>query len=1034
MKPLPIAILGVWLAAVAPLLAVTPAAKPGAGPVPAALPPPADYSKGFQKLCALGLPDAATGTYVKLQLYSGYDPAGYAWDYELKMRGNGWLLRQDTNGQAVVVAGQARTITVWDSKALSRLRRQEALARSSSGPAPHAHSRSADSDTREGATWKAVDFTNDLARALAYVAGPGAASGGQGSDEGFNAQDRERRLHDLQGPLFLLATHAWRRGYTNEANRLAGALFAASGDPRKVILAAVDHLAGEQYREAYARFSAAHDWSAYQSDLASLLQRYPQGWRARPGLSLLASNVARRVAGTVPPVAGEGLGEADQALASDLARATALSGLRSSGGSWLLQPADTNTADDVVARLTARGLAGIPLLASLATDEWLLPVDRSSVGRSYYASSESDEESQARQAYDQLERPLSRGDIALMLIRQVIPAGGNQYELMRKPADDLAELAREFYRAHAKATPLELARLYFAEGDSEQRQAAIERLLASPNSSDVAMVETELSDSGKVSENMQMLSRYVEIRGPAARQLVAALAADMGIDTRPKAAATNAAATNATARAADTDGEDSSRGYYRRQIRALLALTSDQSVPQLLAELESGKGEGRTARQLMMQRLGKGDRQATLGLLLDAAVKSTNADFRTQAIGYASALRNASAMYGRPYPGEDAVDGEGRASWKPDLSPHRALWAALLADERNVFNGEAVATVAQCAAHAIETLYDAPAKSPAADAPEIVADDEGDTGDVDQRFGEYGGYYVAFYNSAPSAQLLQQIAGSRGRAFVLARARARLAGTDAAALPAWPSVQSVTAERRKALSAALADPDKARKTLAALTLEESLWLTSALVRNTNLSARLAPFSLPIADVVVPAGDPEAAGLARTWRGRQLDRSIVEALIGYCKAKLAAGAPTVIEVHRQAAFDGVLIRIESAEASSRRGVAESLGYISRHAGQERAVVASLDSDVAVWPLNAGASAAAPASTNEVDRLMAEALAQVRADTARSASGNQERFWKAVARLSTANAAGEQVLWVIGTERKPSTTEEADDGDAQVQALF
>ena len=1033
---------------------------------PAAAAAPVDYGKGFEKLAALGLPDTATGTYARLQLNGARDSSVYAWEYEVKMQGNGWVLQALSNSPGTVVSGQARVLTVWDPKVLSKLQMAEARSNAAAKATARSHEMELmmhryggrlSADGRVSGTWKPVDFTNDLARALAYIEGTNTVSRNESVRDLFNddssSSSGRRRLEELQGPLFLLATHAWRNGRTNEANRIAAGLFAAVGDPRKVILAAVNHLADEQYEQAFDRFSGSHDWAVFQADLASLLQRYPKGWHKRAGVALLASNVAARATGSAPEIAGEGVTDADKALARDLAAVTTMPLWDAFGSLWLLDPPTTNASADVFERLAARRTAAIPMLAALADDGWLLPFGRDFLqhwgGYSGSWGSDDDAEQKARQVYDQLNRPVTRGDIALQLLRQIVIAGDNSYEIARKSPDEIRTLALEFHKAHGSESPIQLARLYFAEGSSEQRQAAAGMLLESSDTNDMALIETQLADSAKVNEHSTLLRQYVMARGAAARPLIQALAAELGVETNAPAVKP-AAKANVAPNAEETAREDHGRGQYERKvIKELLALVSDQSLESVLAQMAAGKPQSSATRGLLGQRLMQGDRDAALTALLDAALKATNGDIKATMISSAQSMRR--------YSGDFTIRSMQMARsaapakpWKPVLAKHQAQWAALLADNQHSVDGASSATVAERAAEAVEELYAAPAAPAATEATEAPAEETAEPADSNDGNDEEddspqaafhsGGssYMMAYYQREPSPAMLNGVLGTRGRAFVLARAKARVAGT-AAALPAYPKADAVKAPRRKELTAlvtaaaASGDAGAIAKALEALTLDERLWLASALDRHTNLNARLVPFSLRIVDVTGPAGDAGVAALAAAWKGKTLEKKTVQAAVDYELASLKAGAPRHVWVLRHPSFDGVSLWIQPvSEAIKGLG---NLTYYTREAkGLLPAVVGILNGSTAIWPLTPEAvPAEAPAAgkgVSEVDALLAEALADVKADAARSAVRQQERFWKAVDAVSEHNAAVAEAVQLVAVEAKPSAAAEGE-GDEETE---
>lgn len=1011
------------------LLALTMAAAEPAAPQQ-------DYSKGFEKLFALGLPDISTAKCVTINARGINQGDGSYWQYELKTKGTGWLLSESTNGPSLAVIGQAMVLPVWKSDVLERIRRSETKSRpAATSPRRFSPYETAPQDGRMGADWIAANYTNDLALILKRLDPPKPQKKPKPEEEEESEVARSNFSGDLDnikqayGPIFLMAAQAWKRGFTNEANRIASRLFTLAGDPRQVILAAYNSLADQQYSQAYNVFLGDRKWQAFAGSLDTLLQRFPQGWKNRPGVQMLASNVTARLAGPAPEIKGDGLTDEDRAIAAELAAMTEIdpedrNAQYRSYSVWLLSKPSTNAARTAVQKIQRRGVKALPLLVALMDDPYMLPIDRATYGGQSYSMSFISEvggEEQDARALDMIQHPITRGELARQLLMPVLITGDkSSYEVQRRSQDELRSVAADMVQKLLGKSPIKLARVYFKEGTQEQRTAAVMVLLRSSEASDIKLVEDMLADPTQIQDNLSLLSTYVTVRGPAAGTLIRALAAEVGVSTNAPATKTAAKKTDDSGDGDNAEAEQESNqenDYVKRHIKELLALVSDRKLDSMLADIAAGRDDS-TQASLLFRQLSQGDLQTSLDTLLTAVLKATNAESRVKLLAYGRYLRASGGAIGGFYDSEQELPQRGTL----DLAKSKEPWLALLKDDRFVPRGSPPATVAEIAAEVIESLY-------GKQETDSVQTSEGTEGDEVQLEGAEGsemdaswaqmGQYAAYYSRSPSASMLSYSTGRRGREFVLARARKRLAGED---VPPYPSGR-VSQERRKAVLKQLEDgPAQA---VAALTLEDLLWLGPALNTKSNLNVRLAPLSLRISGFTVPPGDDAAATLAAKWKDGALGRPLVDDLLAYTREKLAAGAPVIVSLYRQPGFDGTLVYVEPM-ASMARSTLSSYSYYMRDAPPDKAVVlATMDATSVHWVLDAAAPAveSAPAAgQSEIDALLAEALSDARRAIAKSGDKQRERFWKAIDALAQTNPSAARSIVLMGI--KPGTFSKKD----------
>lgn len=325
------------------------------------------------------------------------------------------------------------------------------------------------------------------------------------------------------GPLLVFAAQAHAAGHSDAASRLAEAVLTTSPDRVAAIDAAVSIFADHELAEVTNTFFNDHDWSAYHAGLKHLIEAYPRGWDTRLAAAMLMpalearaeaepipapsledhdlSRAARDMLAswTEPRPADEGPSPEEIAAERgiDLSRipashrkafldqlaAEAGGGFRpDQAGVWLLSlPGETaeSTATGPVADVRALGMDALPALAAVTDDPTLTPFRNrggsSSGGVTYYGGSggESDARKAAR-LYQSMDRPLSRGEVAMRLLVPVLPG----FDTDASQADPLnvRDTAMELWKTRRDSAPLELARFFLREGTESQRQQVATRL------------------------------------------------------------------------------------------------------------------------------------------------------------------------------------------------------------------------------------------------------------------------------------------------------------------------------------------------------------------------------------------------------------------------------------------------------------------------------------------------------------------------------------------------------------------------------
>jgi hypothetical protein len=994
-----------------------------------------DYSQGFAKLIVLGLPNVSGATYVRL--VSGVPDAmesmrGIAGPgrKRLRLNGNAWLVQEKQDGPSRLVAGQgqASLVEVWDQKAYTAHRR----AGQGSTPAP-------ENDDNDGAnggpsvgSWTHADLDKDIAAILAFLAPQQTPAAGtptttkeaaRGEDDGGGDSGRYSISGDPAGSLFLFAAHCHSAGRTREANQIVQALFRQVPDRRQVLTWALDLLARSQYGEHFEAFARTGDWVAWADALDALEARFRGAWAGAEGVKRIAGEVRARAAARPPAITADGITAEDSALAAALADLRGPEAMQAfvwgQQGLWLL-PAEEGApgGSDSLSRLKARGADALPLLAALAGDTYwtslatLYPGMQSGMWSSRVQTGPgAAEEAAADAAYQSLSRPVTRGDIATRLLLAVVPVdeqdagelnvalmgmmpGMDAAEARKEQLQSLLEAARAWQAEVKGKSPLQIAELYLQKGTQAQQQQAMQYLLehggegAYPALEAAILAGVQKPDSPWLAT--QLAEQYVQRRGPAAKDFVGKLAAQL-------AAPAPAAAEGAQAGMFVAGGGTDRDAWAKETLAHLQRLVAPVPLSELLVEVKAGKVPVNEVMESLMVQARTTPAQEVLETLLKLAVELPDADQRVQIVGSAMSVRYMALEY-------QSVPGRGRPQRPQDLpaldpKPQAELWRKLLADERSGMSQEygplgmygvgGGANVRDLAATAIEAVYGNMAEGRDEDAVTAMA------------------------------------LGPRFYEVLRARAEARLAGKTEADLPPWPSADRVPQQRRDELVQQLrtGDPAGLPATAAGFSPDEMLAAGEAIDADAELEARLLPIANRIAAVAIELPGAEAAAPLVALKGQTLTQEAAKRVHEVCLALGKTGRRFDAALARAPALGGVTLSLrEVPEPKAREGTApaavrgaeadnpytkamQSITFVQGIC-MAFSPAEGLEPANATWvvppdPATAGHPATPPAEKNTGDRLpaadenVAEMIDQIQ-ESAGDADG-QERFWEAVEAL-------------------------------------
>lgn len=808
----------------------------------------------------LGLPDVSRAEYVHvLGCWRPRieDPLPHDWESS----GNAWLLREtrDAEGRpvdAAVVVDSSRVVDLIDRDAAKRSPQAEAGFLAPPPPASVACP----------CRWEPGDPAKDVKQALRFL-------------ESLEWD----RIHSADpeqiGRLGLLALALRQRGDHENSVKLFTSLAARAGGVSNVTAAAMNLAANGQYGNLYDEFRKTADWQAFRDGLHALLARYPDGWRMAPVVQMLLSRVEDRLAGPAPmPVDSQDMTEIELRQAAAMLELRALRVKRDAYADppalWLVPSSWRDRAPqplDAELDIRVRGLEAVPFLLKLVPDGALTPADRAAVlGASVYRSafdlSRLDRLPEGatgkkliRQAYDAMDRPATRGEIALGWLQELVPEY-QQGEYRRKNPEDQIAFMQDFYRRHRAKSEDELAvvclpgtysfhmedlpRAYLLERARQEAIPALEEFLVSDRSWGRRGDERDRSLMRRA--RADLLIRYAFLRGEEARPLLERYAGILAADT------------NRT-----------------EQAEQLRHFPYEVPFEQMLADVPWENDQDHPVRKLLYARMEVMPLAEALGPVLEHAAAATNPAARTS-LAYLLRCRAGN----RPDEGLTATN-------------HAAEWEALISDDRIAKSPSGAKIVSEQYLALNEHLFGGHWE------PVPRAEEN------DWRGGAFGEH---------AAQDLMKIRGQRGREWVRARVRQRLAGVPDAELPPFPSPEARPDDSQLAgilrRLATVTSREEAAALVTSLSLAERSGLAELLREDPELNARLLPLASRIGAVLAEGDAGEWNRRLLEWEGELPTPDLLEQL-GRCAEDMArSGKPVTCRLTRRADFGGCEVSLEA----------------------------------------------------------------------------------------------------------------------------
>lgn len=829
----------------------------------------ADYSRGFEMMIGLGLPDTSGWEYVKVERYDG---SSLEEMLGVELEGNAWLepeadadglRRMTSDGVSLVAYMDSRpddyeTYAEWQRKALS------------AGLQPDRFG--TEVQIRE------IDERAD-ARKLLDALAEGLADG----------DVREGILHarDPVAALFFLATQWHQRGLQEEAAALVEALFEHLPRRQALVEAAMGRLANERHAAAVRRFRGSGDWALLEQDLQTVLEAFPQMWSERPLTAKLHALVQDRIAGGARPVEpAEGLPLTEEQVAwwQTLTEGAAADG-EDEGEGDDAAPARRSISPDQAGRQWAQARLPWPedsvelrhlglgeggarpydvangwdwlavMAAGLGDDTLVAPDLSSALGgshfhRSYHYSSrrgnELEEppaelsEDEVEERWAQFDRPQTRDDIANAFLRSALPRTDLISHRFWSSAEteDIVAAVQDWHSRLDGKEGREVIELYLQEGGDTEKGWAAALLARTGNEGELERLEALALASPQRSFDTatEILRRRREEGAGFYEAFVARLKEDylgsrLGSRTREVDEA-----------ALEAEFESN----YEHQLQRLRALVSGEGFREMLAPFVAGEKPFQTfmieVSMLSMGDFGQGDAEAAFEGVLEMG--PGRASDQMQLLGFG--MRIAQGVLESESGDDDAEDPSDARRRLPD-------WLVELCSAL-VEASDAIGTVPGALTGA-DTL----ARSV---------------------------YYYLEFLTAPQemAHAYRDFEGLPQPivwAHVEARGRALLAGEE---LPEPPSAEEVPEERRLEIEAGierLSQPGWA-EWVESLTAAEAMVLRDAMAEDEPSPAGRAA-SLRIREVRLPTG----GDWSEAWsglEGAEFSPEFVDRLLDLCQAE------------------------------------------------------------------------------------------------------------------------------------------------------
>lgn len=423
-------------------------------------PAPEGWGEIFARFDSYGLPDVSTAAYVKVR--ACWEPrVDDLLPDDWETSGNAWMLAEtrDAKGRPVrarVVVDGSRTFEVVSGQDVTGMPEEKPVALAAPIPPK---------EILASGCWQEGNPARDAKKGIEFL-------------KSLKWEGEPYGHYRYPGKLFLLAYGLWQRGDTTNAAALLAELAAREEGAEGVAREAMNLVADGEYGNLHKAFRRDFDWMAYRDGIRLLLEKHPEGWYAAPVMNRLLEKVEERIIHPAPlPKSAETWSPDDARQAARMVDVRAWRG----GADIYVKPpvlwiAPSGWRDlapmplDAELEIRVRGIEAVPFLLSLMEeDDVLTDADRLEVSkdgpyRSRFPPEKLEKfnmdairDSVIRKAYEGMDRPATRGEVARRLLRDLIPEwviGGSSGRMSK---EEFIRAVREFHEKHRAASEEELA-------------------------------------------------------------------------------------------------------------------------------------------------------------------------------------------------------------------------------------------------------------------------------------------------------------------------------------------------------------------------------------------------------------------------------------------------------------------------------------------------------------------------------------------------------------------------------------------------
>lgn len=784
---------------------------------------PRDFTAGFKQFHGLGLPKVGKDAkYVRVTIEQN-EPVVSSGVHQIRFGGNAWLLEEDDK-KATLIYRPCTKIVVWKRDATAE--KEDSGDAGMTGYNPN--------ETRIIGSWVKADLEKDLEKINTFLA----------KMEKVDKSNRMIYGNDPYAELFLFAGQLASTGNKDAANAILKRLFALADSPKELIAGSLGLLAETRYGNAFRAFLQGAELKDYIKEIRAVQASFGERWKHYAGSTLLLGKLEEQVGKDVPEITGDGVTPEFAAFAKDLLKPMGRDVYSGFHDVWIVGESGF-PFESPLKKLLKEKRAAIPFLIAMAEDQQFMRMWMTAHNHSvHYSANDMPLAEKAKQQYESMPRPITRGEFALQLLRALVPSKEED-----APKESSLEEIRKWYARIKDMSEVELVKFYLESDNSNTRSAVIQRLIAAGKLDTFAPMIEKAMLASKDFSNTWVMTNYLNKRGPKAKPFA-----------KKMLARCNEMLGTPKADKKKTDEKDKmfvegggNRDWRLRQIKqfktSLEAFLTDKGLKELLEESLDKLGNWNSpAVQALNMKMSSMARSESLPIVLEAAVENDDPGIRSKLISM--------VMYGRH------LDAASEKEEKLDPKKHKDKWKILLNDKRDSGEMYGGGTVAVVAAVAIELLY---------------ADG-------------------AFENVGRDLQQLVALGLGRLSKLFCERGLARLDGKE---LPPLPSASQVTDEQKTAMVKKILESTETTATLNALSNAEILALAKIGAENAKLQKKLTAHAIKIGSVSKELKLPQA----QEFVGKPLDRKMVEAIIEHVKAQVRKGKLVCVRLQRMSVLDG-----------------------------------------------------------------------------------------------------------------------------------